>query len=210
MLKTGRPVRGISLWLDYRLWGMDARMFHLTNNLLHVFCVLAAFYLLIAIFKKRRLAFMSALIFAVMPVNSEAVISIAHRKETLCFLFMALSFLSFKKWTSGYFRPALSFVFYTLALLSKQVALTLPFLILIESLVLREPEPGLRKKTLILTGVMIAFPLAGFALSLSDFRLFSRFQPRLPGPQLPGNNCDPVRVLPRLPQAPVPALAPLH
>lgn len=179
LLKAGRPVRAVSFWVDYRLWGLDAKMFHFTNILLHMACVLAAFFLVRSMLESRRLAFISALIFAVTPVNSEAVIGIAHRKEMLCFLFMALSLLAFKSWKSGWAMPVLSLAFYAMALLSKQVAIALPLLLLFEGLVLRRPDRPARKRLLIFSAVLMAAPGLAFALSFSDFKLVGRFQSTL-------------------------------
>ena len=177
ILQTGRPVRGISLWLDYRLWGLNARGFHFTNIVINVLCVLCAFYLIKAVFNSRRLALLTALLFAVLPVNSEAAIAITHRKELFCFLFMALSFLSFKKSASGILWLGPSLFFYLLALLSKQVALALPFLFLLDGLVLNKPGRGRLKLLLASTSIYFLLPVFGFIFALSDFKLFSRFQP---------------------------------
>lgn len=177
LLDTGRPVRGISLWLDYRLWGLNARGFHLTNIVIHILCVLAAFHLVKTVFNNRGTAFISALIFAALPVNSEAVIGITHRKELLCFLFMSLSYICFKKSLSGCFRLGLSLFFYLLALLSKQVALVLPVLFLLEGLALNPPERSKLKRFWVSVAVFFLIPAAAFIFSLSDFKLFSRFQP---------------------------------
>jgi len=177
LVRSGRPVRGLTLWLDYRLWGLDARGFHFTNIILHILCVLSAFYLLKLVFQNQRLAFLSALFFAVHPVNSEAVVNVAHRKELLCFLFMTLSFIAFKKSSLRFFWLCVSFGFYILALLSKQVALALPVLILIEELVFSRLEGKALKRLLAAVSVYLMVPVLGFVFMLSDFKLFSRFQP---------------------------------
>jgi tetratricopeptide (TPR) repeat protein len=175
LLKTGRPMRGLSFWLDYRIWGLSARGFHFTNLMLGIACVLAAYYLLQLIFHNRRLAFVSALIYAVHPVNSEAIIGIAHRKELLCFLFMVLSFIAFKKSGMAWRWLLASFIFYLPALLSKQVALVLPFLFALEALAVSRPEK--MKRVWIISALFLAVPALGFVFSLSDFKFFGRFQP---------------------------------
>ena len=177
LLKTGRPVRGLSFWLDYRIWGLDARGFHFTNLMLGIICILAAYYLLQLIFQNRRLAFLSALVFAVHPVNSEAVIGIAHRKELLCFLFMALSFIAFKKSGRTWRWLLASFIFYLLALLSKQVALALPFLFVLEAVAASGPGPEKMKRVWIISALFFALPVLGFIFSLADFKFFGQFQP---------------------------------
>ena len=177
LLHTGRPMRGLSFWLDYRIWGLNPRGFHFTNLLLGTACILAAYYLLQLIFQNRRLAFLSALVFAVHPVNSEAVIGIAHRKELLCFLFMALSFVAWKKSAMRWPGLLASLFFYLLALLSKQVALALPFLLVLEALAISRPGLEKLKRGWIMSGLFLALPLLGFIFSLADFKFFGRFQP---------------------------------
>ena len=172
ILKSGRPMRGISFWVDYRIWGLDAGGFHLTNILLHSLAGLCAYWLLRLLFQRRSPAFIASLIFIVHPANTEAVIGIANRKELLCFLCMALSFICFLK--SG--RRALwlffSLAFYCLALISKQVALALPFLILLSSLTLNKPEAKSWKRLALQLGLFILIPVAAFLFRFSDFKLF--------------------------------------
>jgi len=177
LLHTGRPVRALSFWLDYQIWGLDARGFHFTNILLHIACVLCAFYLVQIIFRSTRLAFLSALIYALHPINTEAVTNVAHRKEMFCFVFMALSFIAFKKSKSRKSMLILSFVFYLLALLSKQVALVLPLLFLLEEYLSNQPDQRSLRRVGFWSAVYIMVVVLGFIVSLSDFKLFSQFQP---------------------------------
>jgi len=181
LLKTGRPMRALSFWLDYRIWGLDARGFHFTNLLFHIACVVLVYYLLRAIFKERRIALISAILFSVHPANTEAIAGVAHRKELLCLLFLLLSYLCFLKEKKRYLWLGLSIIFYLCALLSKQVALSLPFLILLSAIILEKPYPVLNnplgKKRI--AGELFpyfAIPAVAFLFSFSDFKLFARFQ----------------------------------
>ncbi len=177
LLQTGRPVRAVSFWLDYQIWGLDARGFHFTNILLNLLCVLSAFYLVKIIFRNQRLAFLAALFWALNPIRSEAVVNVAHRKELFCFLFLALSLIAFKKSRGRWAWLGMSYIFYLLALFSKQVALALPALIFLEEYIFARPDrKGLKRLGLTVLAYLAA-PVLGFIFSLSDFKLFSRFQP---------------------------------
>ena len=85
------PVSNTTLWMEWRLWGMNSIGYHVTNLVLHVVGCLLIWMLL------ERLsipgAFLAALLFAVHPVNVESVAWIAQRKELLAALFFIVSIL---------------------------------------------------------------------------------------------------------------------
>ncbi len=87
------PFSNSSLWLEWRLWGMDPGGYRVTNLLLHIAVALLVWGVL------HRLsvpgAFLAALLFAVHPVNVESVAWIAQRKGLMAMLFLMLSILLF-------------------------------------------------------------------------------------------------------------------
>jgi hypothetical protein len=90
---------------------------------------------------------------------------------------MTLSFIAFKKSSLRLRWLCVSFGFYILALLSKQVALALPVLLLIEELVFSRPEGKAFKRLLAAVSVYLMVPVLGFVFMLADFKLFARFPP---------------------------------
>ena len=134
------PLTMSSLWFEWRLWGMNATGYHITNILLHA---LAAVFMWRALLRlKVPGAFWAALIFAVHPVNVESVAWITERKNTLCLFFGALSALLFlgSEGISATPRPLnpatrrrwyiLALIAFALSLLAKTATVMLPVVFL--------------------------------------------------------------------------------
>lgn len=130
------PLTMLSLGIDHALWGLDAQGYHLSNILLHLFNVLLVFLLLGRLGLGRFGAFTGALLFGLHPMHLESVAWISARKDVLYTAFFFLSihgYLSFRQANSGrkwlfYTACVLSFL---AALLSKGMAFTLPFVLLL-------------------------------------------------------------------------------
>jgi protein O-mannosyl-transferase len=84
VMDNNRPVFLLSAMLDYALWGRNPFGFHLTNLLLHALVTVLLF-----AFARRLLvgapwaAFFGSLLFAVHPLNCEAVAEISYRKDLI-------------------------------------------------------------------------------------------------------------------------------
>jgi tetratricopeptide (TPR) repeat protein len=134
------PVTSSTLWVEWRLWGMNAAGYHATNVALHLVEVVMLWAIL------RRLAipgaWLAALLFAVHPVNVESVTWIAQRKNLTAMLFYLLSIYCFLR--TRYFvenKAAgsrglrdlflwLSLLAFALAMLSKGSVAPLPLVLL--------------------------------------------------------------------------------
>lgn len=131
-----RPVMTISLILDYLVWGLNPKGFHLTNIILHAINSIAVLYLLHALTcGKLIVSVVTAVAFAIHPIHSEAVNCISFREDLLVTFFYLGAIILFLR---GIRRPvgkksflAASAVFYLLSLLSKEMALTIPLAILL-------------------------------------------------------------------------------
>ena len=91
-----RPIKRISLMLDYWLYGPHhPEGFHATNIALHAGVCLALYFFLLRLSGERRLSLVTSLLFALHPVHVESIANISHRKEPMALLFVCLAFLSY-------------------------------------------------------------------------------------------------------------------
>jgi tetratricopeptide (TPR) repeat protein len=126
------PLTSSTLWLEWRLWGMNPLGYHLTNLVLH----LGAVFLLWRILVRLRIpgAYIAAFFFAVHPVNAESVVWITQRKNLLAMVFFLLSVLWFLESEESTGKKArwywLSWLAFLLAMLSKASVAPLPLVLL--------------------------------------------------------------------------------
>ncbi len=152
-----RPLVTLTYFADWALFRDDPRGYHLTSLLLHLLTVLAVSALAGKICSSRGAGFLAGLVFLIHPAQTEAVCGISFREDILCCLFFCLSLLLFikserrKKISGGTqggivgianaeFRPGfylLSLLFFVLALLAKEMAVSLPAVIAAYLLIVR-------------------------------------------------------------------------
>jgi hypothetical protein len=141
--------------LDYSFWGLDPRGHHLTSIIFHTFNTLLVFILVVQLLgcgragktgipngftgpdKKALIAgIVTALVFGIHPVHVESVAWISERKDVLSVFFFLLSVLAYLKYTSSRnSKRSISYgaclLLFTMALMSKPMAVTLPVVLLI-------------------------------------------------------------------------------
>lgn len=127
-----RPFFLLSLFMDYKLWGLNPFGFHLTNILIHALITMLLYFIALNFFQDRFVAFSSSLIFALHPIHTEAVTFISARTHLLAALFFFLSVWSFLKCRNHrnlyYYISIISFAF---ALLSNEIAIVLPIILIL-------------------------------------------------------------------------------
>jgi tetratricopeptide (TPR) repeat protein len=127
------PLTWISHMLDRKFFGSDAGRQHLTNLVLHMLSTL----LLFALFKRMTgwsaASGFVAFVFALHPLHIESVAWIAERKDVLCALFWFLTMWAYLNYVArpGRWRYVLVAVAFGCALMSKSMAVTLPFALLL-------------------------------------------------------------------------------
>ncbi|NWT80541.1 TMTC1 protein, partial [Lanius ludovicianus] len=108
--------------LNILLAGMNPFYFHVVNVILHCLVTLVLMYTCDkAVFKDCRLAFVTALFFAVHPIHTEAVTGIVGRADVLACLLFLLAFLSYNRsvdqlYVGEHFPPTASPFFLLLSL----------------------------------------------------------------------------------------------
>lgn len=130
-----RPFLFATFTANYVLHGDNPVGYHLVNNVLHAGNAVLVFLLLLVALKKRWPAFLVALLFAVHPLQTEAVTYIAGRGDPLNVFWMLVSLLILRK---IYERPEkktrwylLSGATLVLAILSRETAIIFPFLAMV-------------------------------------------------------------------------------
>ena len=133
-----RPLQTITYMLDYAVWELNALGYHLTNIILHLLVSLTVYGLIITIFANQRLAFLTALLYVVHPVHTEAVTYISGRADPLSTLFLLLAFTFYVKGTEHRWRYIIPLIMsFILALGARESALILIGLVIIYHLILK-------------------------------------------------------------------------
>ncbi len=128
-----RPLQMVTYMVDYSLWTLNPKGYHLTNILLHISAALGVYWLINMIFRENWLSLLTGLLFVVHPIHTEAVTYISGRADPLALLFMLLCFIFYIKsyGSKGMGAPILMLLSYAFALLSRENSLILPVLLLL-------------------------------------------------------------------------------
>jgi len=132
-----RPMVNLAFWLNYKIGGLNPLPYHLTNFIFHLgVCFLV--YLLVLVLleefqEKKRIAILASLFFSILPNHSEAVIWVSAVADPIAALFYLLAFYFYILFRKKDKFPFLlvSIVAFVLSLLTKEIAMTLPLLILV-------------------------------------------------------------------------------
>lgn len=159
-----RPVGFLTFALNYRFGGLNAAGFHLFNLLIHLLNAILVYFLLAITFRTRpdekgktsgqAIAFFTALLFTVHPVQTQAVTYITQRFASLAAFFYLSSILLYKS-SCDALKKDKKALFYAsslfsavLAMLTKEISFTLPLMIALYDLFFLEGPTGKRAKRL--------------------------------------------------------------
>lgn len=126
------PLVTLSYAIDYQLYGLNATGFHSTNLLLHVFNVVLVFVVTFLLFKRTFVAVVTALLFSIHPLQTEAVVWISSRKDLLFTFFYLLGIIAYIGYKVKQKKSllVLTFILFVLSVLSKPIAFTFPVVLL--------------------------------------------------------------------------------
>jgi len=128
------PLTMLSYSIEYHFFGLDPAPYHTTNLLLHLLNSLLVFWMIFMLSNKVSISLIVGLLFGIHPLHVESVAWISERKDVLssffflgtiiCYLYY-LKNIQTKKWLY------LSLILFVLSLLSKAMAIPLPFLLIL-------------------------------------------------------------------------------
>ncbi len=145
-----RPLQMLTYMVDFSLWRFNTFGYHLTNTFLHIGVSILLLFFIYAITKNKPLSFLGAFFYAIHPVHTASVTYIAGRADPLVTLFMLAALIFFHYHFSGPTRfyarlcYGASLLFFILALLSKEVAVMLPAIILVHAYLVVDKDDVVR------------------------------------------------------------------
>ncbi len=92
-----RPFTTLSFLVDRTIWGLRPFGFHLTNTLLHGSAAVVLMYFLQQLGLPKKYAFLVALVFGVHPLQTEAVVYMNSRGDSLYTLFLLMALVCLVK-----------------------------------------------------------------------------------------------------------------
>ncbi len=128
-----RPFQMFTYMMDYSLWKLDVRGYHLTNIILHIIVALCIYYFLNILYDNKLLSLFASALFVVHPIHTNAICYISGRADSLVAIFMLLAFIIYIRILDKKNAPLyiLMLLTYILALLSRENSLILPALLLL-------------------------------------------------------------------------------
>ncbi len=132
-----RPLQSISYCLIYKIFKLNPVGYHLLNIFLHTFCAIL-FYILLKEIYGEKISFLASLLWAVHPINTEAVTYISGTADPLFLFFGLLCIYFYNLYIFSNFEGKkkeiffiFSFISFIFSLLSKEMAVIIPFLLLL-------------------------------------------------------------------------------
>lgn len=128
------PMVTLSYSLEKTISGFCPAIFHFDNVIFHLINTILVFLIFLKLSKSFWLSFIVTILFAIHPTRCEVVCWISARKDLMYSLFYLLSIFSYIKTYEKkkvIFWLYLSVFFYLLSCLSKSMAITLPFVLLL-------------------------------------------------------------------------------
>jgi tetratricopeptide (TPR) repeat protein len=169
-----RPVMALSLAVDTWLWGPHPGLLRLTNLLLHLAATALVFAVAVAAGAGRLVAAVAALVFTLHPAHVEAVVFVSARDNLWVSVAALACLLAHRKAALPASRPrwgAIAIVLHLLALLSKEVAVVVPVLLILADGLCPPPHVRLPPAARWRWALRRALPYLGISLAVFASRL---------------------------------------
>jgi protein O-mannosyl-transferase len=127
------PLTWLSHMLDWQLFGSDSGWHHFTSVWIHALTTLLLFGVLERMTGARWRSALVGLLFGLHPLHVESVTWVAERKDVLSGLFWVLTLWSYAAYAARPVRGryVVTLVLFILGLMSKQMLVTLPVVLLL-------------------------------------------------------------------------------
>ncbi len=131
-----RPLSTASFAVDFKLWGLNPGPYHVENALLHTMNAVLVYIATFLILQDPIASFFAGCIFAIHPVQTAAVTWASGRSNLLSCLFFlsALIFHIRNRKEERAFNYNCSLILFSLSLLAKEMAVTLPLVFILYDL----------------------------------------------------------------------------
>ncbi len=128
------PLPILTFAVEREFFGLNPTIFHITNLVLHLLCVLLVFRILMLWRLKPLWAFIGALLFGFHPMRVESVAWVTERKDVLFGVFFLAAIWQYLQWIRKEDKKMWRYIFililFVLSLLSKIQAVALPLALL--------------------------------------------------------------------------------
>ena len=129
------PFTTLSYAIEYNLFGLNAKPYHIINLLIHLLNVFMVFRLIKNVSGKTEVAFVASLFFAIHPMHVESVAWISERKDLLYSFFFICGLNTYYEYIHATANRNRLYIYTILlflcSLLSKSAAITFPLMLLI-------------------------------------------------------------------------------
>jgi protein O-mannosyl-transferase len=167
------PIYILSNYLDYLIWGLNPAGFHLDNLIIHALNALLVFKIVFRLTKNVGLAWLAGCFFGIHPIQVEAVVWAANRKDTLSLLFGLISIYIYILGTKAARPPFKHWILSILCLIigmgAKPTVMVIPSIILVfEIFFIKSPVKKIWVFQLIANGIVGFFIIVTYPLALAD------------------------------------------
>lgn len=170
-----RPLLNVTYMFDATIGGQSPWVYHFDNILLHFLAVCLLYLFLKKILRRAPLALFLSLLFLTHPILTQAVAWLPGRNDsllTVLVLAAALSFINFSR-RPDWLSLSSYFIFFLLAILTKETAIFLPLLLMIYWVTIGRDQKVSRSDQILIvltsaTAGVIWFLMRQFALAGGD------------------------------------------
>lgn len=136
-VKNYAPLTTLSLLVDHTLFGLEPGGYHLHNVVLHAINAVLVFGLVRRLTTSSGIGMVTAVLFAIHPIQVETVAWVSSRKTLLCSTFMLASALCWLREDRETRHEMWGIGFLALALLAKAAAIVMPPIVIAYDLLIR-------------------------------------------------------------------------